>query len=78
MKTPPAIAKELGVKPHKVLSWIAAGKLRASNVGDGTQRPRWRISADDLAAFLAARSSRPKPATTRKKAKREPGFVEYV
>ena len=68
--TPPAIAKLLRVNVHRVLGWIASGQLTASNVGDGINRPRWRIMPDDLDAFLLRRQRQPTaPAPRRKKQK---------
>lgn len=55
----PEIADRLRVKVDKVLSWIHSGELRAINVSQKSGcKPRWRISEDDLAAFLEARTSR--------------------
>lgn len=52
------IAKMLGVGANTVLRWIHDQELRASNISPqrGT-RPRWRISANDLEEFLAARAA---------------------
>ena len=33
--TPPQAAERLGVAPARIIAWIRAGKLRASNLGDG-------------------------------------------
>jgi len=57
--TPPAVAERYGVDVHKIIGWIRRGELHAVNVGDGSQRPRYRISPADLAAFEAARSATP-------------------
>jgi hypothetical protein len=54
--TPPAVGRMLGCNADKVVAWINAGKLRATNVSDKT-RPRWRICPADLQAYLAARSN---------------------
>ena len=53
---PPEIAKSLGVSPERVRGWIAAGQLRASNVGDAG-RPRWKISESDFCDFLNNRAN---------------------
>ncbi len=73
-----ALAADLAVKPDKVLEWIRAGELRALNVAQNRGgRPRWRIGADALAAFLAARSSSPAPRRpTRPRPKRQ-DVVEF-
>lgn len=65
--TPPQVGKMLGVNADKIVSWIRAGLLRASNVSDGI-RPRWRIAPQDLQAHLTARSNQAKQqATTKRK-----------
>jgi Helix-turn-helix domain len=60
---PAAIAAMLQVKPVNVLTWIHSGELRASNVAARRgPRPRWRVSREDLCAFLAGRTLlRPAP-----------------
>ena len=60
------IAKLLRVSPDKVLGWIHRGKLRAVNVSNRI-RPRYRVSQDDLAAFLTAREVQPPPPKSRQK-----------
>ena len=57
--TPPEIASILRVKPDKVLSWIHQGKLKAVNVGNGTSRPRYRVSKDNFDTFLKLREVPP-------------------
>lgn len=77
--TPNALARRLGVKPQKVLAWIARGELRAVNLADHTGgRPRWKILPEALAEFFASRQSSPAPAPRRRK-RRLPGPAkEYV
>ena len=73
--TPPELARRYGVAPEQVLLWIRGGELLATNLAtrpDG--RPRWRISADAIEAFEAARSSSPTPKTKR----RRRGKAEHV
>lgn len=55
--TPPQAAKLLGVKSDKVLTWIRSGELVAANLAtdQNGERPRWRISEDDLGKFLLRR-----------------------
>lgn len=74
--SPPEVARRLGVAPRKVVSWITAGQLRAANVSDGPQRPRWRIDPVDLARFLAARQPQPRVATPRRR--KQSTLTEYV
>jgi excisionase family DNA binding protein len=64
--TPPEVAEQLGVDPSRVISWIRSGKLDAVNLSDGL-RPRYKIDPDELARFLAARSTAPAPKPTRKR-----------
>lgn len=45
-------AEFLGVSESVVLDLISSSKLDASNIGRGTQRPRWRILASDLGKYL--------------------------
>ena len=75
-QTPPVLAKRLGINTHKVLGWIATGQLRAINLGDGS-RPRWRILADDLDAFLARRAATPAAKQTRRRRKPDPAVIEF-
>lgn len=57
--SPPQVAKERGVKPAKVLAWIATGELAAVNHAESRMgRPRWRISRAALDAFDQVRSNR--------------------
>ena len=73
--SPPTIAKRYGVKPDKVLAWIATGELEAVNVAErSTGRPRWRVSPEALAAFEKRRSSKPTPVVPRRRRER----TEYV
>lgn len=45
-------------KPDAVLRLIHLGLLPATNISTGI-RPTWRISEEDLAAFLEQRKARP-------------------
>jgi excisionase family DNA binding protein len=57
--TPPEVARRFGIKPDKVLTWIATGGLVAINAAERPGgRPRWRISQEALEAFERRRSSR--------------------
>lgn len=70
-----------GVGLDTVLHWIATGQLRAVNVAKNPNglRPRWRIAADAIEAFEAARQVSPKaPAPRRRKRPSRPvGFVQF-
>lgn len=64
--TPPVAAKQLGVTPERIIAWIKSGRLRAVNLSDGVVRPRYRVSADDLADFLRTREVAPATKTERR------------
>ena len=66
-----AVADQLGVAVETVSDWIKSGQLKASNVGKGTKRGRYRIQESDLEEFLENRQ----PA---KPAKRQPAPVASV
>jgi hypothetical protein len=66
--TPPAVAKSLGVKPSKIISWIKRGELVAIDVCENRgRRPRWRIAPEELQRFLESRSSRKPARATRRR-----------
>jgi transposase len=67
-----------GVSTHTVLGWVNSGELKALNVGVtlGKKKPRWRITADALAAFEAARAPTPAPARVAGR-KKQPAVVEF-
>jgi len=55
--TPPQVARQLGTDCNRVLLWIRSGSLKAFNLSEGN-RARWKISPEDLAAFLESKSNR--------------------
>lgn len=59
--TPPQVAKQLGVDPATVIGWIRSGQLKASNLGKGDLRPRYRVQPGDLDAFLKKRQPALRP-----------------
>jgi excisionase family DNA binding protein len=66
--TPQDVATRLGIDVEGVLSMIHSGQLRACNVArPGTTRPRWRISVDDLLAWIGSRRNRPPEQATRRR-----------
>ena len=74
--TPPQAAEQLGVDPSTVIGWIRTGQLRASNIGKGGKRPRYRIRESDLDAFLKSRQ--PEPPVAKKRRSRQPaGEIEF-
>jgi len=75
--TPPQVAEELGVRPHKVLAFIRNGELKASDLSERPGgRPRWKIARTDLQAFLDARAA-PKPSRPRRRAKQPKGVEVF-
>lgn len=76
--TPPEVAKLLGIGPDKVLAWIRSGELRAVNVATTVKgRPRYVIDQEDLAAFLEARSVKPKPKVRTRRRRAPTAVTEY-
>lgn len=76
--SPNALSKRLGIRPQKVLGWIARGELTAVNLAERTGgRPRWKILPEALAEFLAARQSSPPPAPAVRRRKRLTGVTQY-
>jgi hypothetical protein len=64
------VMKRHSVGRGTVKAWIAAKELAAINVSrsPGSRRPRWRISAEALAAFEATRTAGvPAPRAKRRK-----------
>ena len=74
--SPPQVARRLGVDPHRVVRWIRNGELVGINLGDGPQRPRYRISESDLAVFLASRAAGPTAKVARRR-RRDPTVCEF-
>lgn len=70
-------ADHLGIGEDAIIGHIRAGRLRAANVGLGTRRPRWRITAEALDAFVESRTSTPMP-VKRPQRKRRAGITEYI
>jgi excisionase family DNA binding protein len=72
------LCERYGVSEHTVLGWIRSGELRAVNVGrrPGGKKPRWRITAEALAAFELARTPTPSLPRTRRR-KRPAGVIEF-
>jgi hypothetical protein len=57
--SPAEIARSRGIRVSKVLTWVRNGELEAVNCAERPrQRPRWRVSAEALAAFDRGRSNR--------------------
>jgi hypothetical protein len=72
------LSAHYGVCANTILSWIRDGELCAINVvrKPGGKKPRWRITAEALAAFEASRmTSAPVPAVQGRK--RAPDVIEF-
>jgi excisionase family DNA binding protein len=52
--TPTDVANRLQVNERTVCQWLREGRLRGFKIGK-----EWRISPDDLQAFLEASANRP-------------------
>jgi|GEM_PF-2048198 excisionase family DNA binding protein len=62
------VARQLGVGIDKVVNWINAGELEASDSSNpGSTRKRWRIDRDALGRFLRNRQAKPAVKRTRRK-----------
>lgn len=73
--TPPQLAKLWGISPCKVVKWIRAGELRASDAStERGGRPRYLIDVNDLCDFEARRSVSP-PSAPRPRNKKTTGSV---
>jgi excisionase family DNA binding protein len=71
------VAEKLGITADQVRALIGAGVLQAVNVAlPGKKKPRWRIRADDLETFIAARTARP-PAKLTRQCKVTTAYTEY-
>lgn len=75
--TPPKLAKLWGISQEKVIGWIRSGELRAINISEGTQRPRYLIDAADIADFEGRRAVVP-PAPAPAPRKRRSDIPDYV
>jgi excisionase family DNA binding protein len=77
-RTPPEIARRLGVGPEKVLAWIRSGELAAVNLATTRHgRPRWAIAPEALDLFLAARQNHPPPHRTRRRRALPANIIKY-
>jgi excisionase family DNA binding protein len=73
------VCERFGVGVHTVLGWIAAGELKAVNVGRrlGAKKPRWRITAEALEAFEHLRTPTPPPAVSRRRRPRSEDVIDF-
>ena len=79
MFTVQELQRRYAVTSHTVLGWIRSGELRAINVGrrPGARKPRWRITADALAAFESLRTPAAPLPKVRRKRPTGTGVIEF-
>jgi len=67
------LTQRYAVNEHIILRWIHNGELRAIDVSSCRGgRPKWRITAEALAAFEESRIPSPPPEPTRQRRKKNP------
>ena len=75
------VALRLHVSRDTVERWINTGSIHAVDVsgrlGKKSRRPRWRINAESLGAFLDARANRV-PITPSPPRRRNPNLIEFI
>jgi hypothetical protein len=78
--TPPELARQWGIDPHKVIAWVRSGELRAIDVATHRGgRPRYLIDLADVAAFEEARLVAPPTRVLRRRRTVRPKeYIEYV
>jgi hypothetical protein len=78
--SPPELARQWGVDPHKVLFWIRSGELRAIDVSTRRGgRPRFLIDLADIELFEQGRLVAPPARISRKRRMpKTEGYIEYV
>ena len=74
------VAGWLGVSRDTVERWVNTGQLRAIDVSakPGRGRPSWRVSADNLEAFLKARANRQQALPVPTRRRRRPDVIEFI
>ena len=65
--SPPEVAKRYGVSPDTVRAWIENGQLKATNIGQGKKKPRFRIEPQSLEEFDRKRTAESRPPTPSKR-----------
>ena len=78
--TVPQLARQWGLDPHKVITWIKSGELRAINGAKDSNscRPRFLIDVADIAAFEQAREVIPACPPPRARRARRSTVKQYV
>ena len=80
--TPPECGRLLRMKADRIITLIRSGEIRASNVATHLSgRPRFRIAAADLAAWLERRATAsvesPRPRRQKRKPEKPAGWISY-
>ena len=74
--TPPELAAELRVSCDKILYWIHAGELKATNIAqDQSSRPRYRIDRSAVDDFKRLRMNHAAPKMPRRQKRKPPADV---
>ena len=76
-RTPPELAKQWGVDPEKILTWIRSRELRAIDASTNRGgRPRYLIDMADIALFEASRAVQPPTPTVRRR-RVDPNVIQF-
>jgi excisionase family DNA binding protein len=72
------VCERYGVGQATVRSWLRTGELRGVNCGrrPGSKKPRWRVTAEALAAFELLRTPNPPPPRTKRR-KRQADVIAF-
>jgi excisionase family DNA binding protein len=71
------VSARLKVSADQILAFIKSGQLRATNIGMGTRRPRWRIDPEALDQFLAARTATTKRVVAGRRQRATGDVIEF-
>lgn len=72
------ICERFAIGEHTVLGWIRRGELKAIDVSRTRGgRPKWRITAEALAAFESARTPAPPQPRTRRAKSKSTDVIEF-
>ena len=67
----PETAKLLRINESKLIHWIRTGELTAIDLSQNrNQRPRWKVSREELDRFLRSRQSTPAPEPPKRQRKK--------
>lgn len=77
--TPPELARLRRVTPEKVIGFIRAGRLRATDLASpGSSRPRFRISPQAVQDFERGRQPEPPPVRAERRRKSEGNLIRFI